>query len=158
MKPKLPCSPGPWLLAVSVGLCLFQGNRISAQISPATLPDLKLSRAGYVEAIVLQEDGKIIIGGHFVSVNDVPRTKIARLNPNGSVDLTWNANLSTGGYVHSIVASGPHLYVGGEFRVVDIPFPFQYGLVRLSALDGSTDMTWGPRDFNPDVNIYAISV
>ena len=45
---------------------------------------------GYVGAVALQEDGKIIIGGSFTAVNEVPRVNLARLNPNGSVDLTWN--------------------------------------------------------------------
>ncbi len=63
--------------------------------SPATLPNLKLSKSGFIRAMVFQNDGKLIIGGDFTSVNGVPRNNIARLNTNGSVDLTWNPNINS---------------------------------------------------------------
>src|SRR2546425_11275198 len=70
------------ILAASV--LLTPGLR--AQTSPATLPDLKLSKDGNVYAMVRQSDGKIVIGGAFTAVNSVARLNLARLNPDGSVD------------------------------------------------------------------------
>src|SRR3989442_46195 len=61
----------------------------SAQTSPAMLPDLKLSAGGVVRSLVFQPDGRIIIGGTFSSVNDVPRKSVARLEVNGAPDTTW---------------------------------------------------------------------
>src|SRR5262245_106033 len=81
-------------LAFVVALSLVRSPLGIAQISPATLPDLKLSTAGSVSLIALQDDGKVIICGSFDSVNNVPRTNLARLNPNGTVDLTWIPKIS----------------------------------------------------------------
>src|SRR5437879_2843010 len=78
------------LRAVVVWSFLFRALSPSAQTSPATLPNIQISSAGRVNAIVVQEGGKVIIGGDFSSVNGVPRQNIARINANGSVDETWN--------------------------------------------------------------------
>ncbi|MBY0435859.1 MAG: fibronectin type III domain-containing protein, partial [Cyclobacteriaceae bacterium] len=76
-------------------------------------------------SIALQGDGKIIIGGDFTSYNGVNRNRIARLNSNGSLDLTFdpgtgadNGNLSTSNGVYSIaVQSDGKILVGGLFTV-----------------------------------------
>ena len=44
----------------------------------------------YIAAVVLQPDGKIIIGGNFTAFNGFNRHHIARLNTDGSVDTTFN--------------------------------------------------------------------
>ncbi|RYD22605.1 MAG: hypothetical protein EOP88_07440 [Verrucomicrobiaceae bacterium] len=44
---------------------------------------------GTVNAIVLQPDGKVIIGGAFTSVNGSSREYLARLNADGSLDNTF---------------------------------------------------------------------
>jgi len=142
MKPERVKSAGSratWVLGVSVGLCFLQTTPVTAQTSPATLPDLKLSSSATVFDLALQEDGKIIISGIFNLVNDVPRTNLARLNPNGTVDLTWNPKI--GGMVYSIVPSGTNIYLGGAILVLG-DFTRVYGLVRLSTLDGSIDGNW----------------
>lgn len=41
---------------------------------------------GEVLCIVVQKDGKVVIGGAFSAVNGVPRQNLARLNPDGSLD------------------------------------------------------------------------
>lgn len=53
---------------------------------------------GSVFAVVLQTDGKILIGGDFTS----PRNGIARLNTNGTVDTTFDAKLVAGSSVTGI--------------------------------------------------------
>ena len=40
-----------------------------------------------VVATAVQPDGKILVGGTFDSVLGVPRNSIARLNPNGTLDM-----------------------------------------------------------------------
>src|SRR4051794_4606431 len=63
------------------------------QASPASLPDLHLSIAGEIFAVSRQSDGKIIVGGRFSSVNGIYRNNLARINPNGTLDLTWNPDV-----------------------------------------------------------------
>jgi uncharacterized delta-60 repeat protein len=43
-----------------------------------------------VWCILLQADGRIILGGYFGTVNGQVRTNIARLHPDGTLDLTFN--------------------------------------------------------------------
>lgn len=43
-----------------------------------------------VNAIALQPDGKVIIGGFFTVVSTTITRRVARLNPNGSVDTSFN--------------------------------------------------------------------
>ena len=59
-----------------------------------------------VEGVALQSDGKVVIGGSFTSLNGTNRVNIARLNTNGSLDLTFNAGMSVAATV-SCVASQP---------------------------------------------------
>src|SRR4030095_10943085 len=40
---------------------------------------------GFLEAIALQPDGKVLIAGDFTSVNGIARGGIARLNANGTL-------------------------------------------------------------------------
>src|SRR5439155_16096878 len=42
-----------------------------------------------VRAVAAQPDGKVLIGGAFTNVNDIPRNFAARLNTNGAVDLSF---------------------------------------------------------------------
>src|ERR1039457_4155610 len=44
---------------------------------------------GSVYCVVVQNDGRIVIGGSFTSVNGTSRSRIARLNSDGSVDLSF---------------------------------------------------------------------
>lgn len=59
-----------------------------------------------VFAITLQPDQKILVGGWFSTYNGVSRPRIIRLNPNGSIDTTFNPGL------------GPSSFMGGGVRPV----------------------------------------
>src|SRR4051812_9524339 len=55
---------------------------------------------GGVLAIVVQPDGKILIGGNFSAVTPnsgtpVTRNNIARLNPDGTLDMGFNPNANS---------------------------------------------------------------
>ncbi|MCS7009737.1 MAG: delta-60 repeat domain-containing protein, partial [Chthoniobacterales bacterium] len=47
---------------------------------------------GVVNAIAIQNDGKILVGGQFSSFNDISKNAIARLHPNGTLDDTFEPN------------------------------------------------------------------
>ena len=49
---------------------------------------------GVVRALILQPDGRTLIGGHFSDVNGVSRTRIARLNADGSLDTSFQDGMS----------------------------------------------------------------
>ena len=46
-----------------------------------------------VVALGLQHDGKVLLGGEFATVDDLARGRVCRLNPDGTVDLTFVPNV-----------------------------------------------------------------
>ncbi len=50
-----------------------------------------------VRALDVQDDGKIIIGGAFTGVNGIARNQLARLEPDGSVDLSFDPEVPISG-------------------------------------------------------------
>ena len=74
---------------------------------------------GRVNAITLQKDGQILIGGEFDSYNEVSLPHYARLNPNGSVDTHFTVGSGTDGTVNSIVVlPNNQIVIGGGFQNV----------------------------------------
>ena len=76
---------------------------------------------GDVRCIELQNDGKIIIGGKFDTINGSAINNIARLNIDGSIDTTFQ--IGTGPFVPNFDISGVNLNCynyGGAFSINDI--------------------------------------
>lgn len=77
---------------------------------------------GLVQAVTLQTDGKILIGGFFTTVNDQPRNYLARLNPDGTLEGTNTFNPGTGpSYIVDNVAvqADGKILIGGYFTSVN---------------------------------------
>ena len=74
-----------------------------------------------VAVMVVQPDGKILIGGDFTTLSPnggaaVTRNHIARLNPDGTLDTAFNPNASDRVTVYSIaVQADGKILVGGIF-------------------------------------------
>ncbi|CAN5137427.1 hypothetical protein BH11BAC5_BH11BAC5_09820 [soil metagenome] len=69
-----------------------------------------------VNAIVVQRDGKMIVGGAFSSYNKLPARGIVRLNGNGSMDTTFLAGNGLDGEVNAIVVQPDgKIIAGGKF-------------------------------------------
>jgi hypothetical protein len=70
-----------------------------------------------VDAIALQTDGKIIIGGGFPLFAGVERDNIARLNPDGSLDATFDPRAY--GVIYSLALQRDgKLVAGGAFTIL----------------------------------------
>ncbi|KIC02408.1 calcium-binding protein [Flavobacterium sp. JRM] len=71
----------------------------------------------YVYAIALQSDGKIILGGTFLTYNGVAQKRITRLNPDGSLDaiFTIGTGFSNGDVRSILVQKDNRILVGGAF-------------------------------------------
>jgi uncharacterized delta-60 repeat protein len=75
-----------------------------------------------VSTILIQSDGKILVGGNFVNLNEITRRDLVRLNSDGTVDESFYTNLGTGfgGWVRSIqIQSDGKILVGGLFTTLD---------------------------------------
>jgi uncharacterized delta-60 repeat protein len=102
------------ILAVGVFVSLAAARADSFTIDPFFAPELRVS-GGTIYAAAVQSDGKVIVGGDFTWVNGVQRFGIARLNTDGSVDATFDAQLAMGTVYALGIQSGGRLIVGGNF-------------------------------------------
>jgi uncharacterized delta-60 repeat protein len=94
---------------------------------------------GDPEAIVLQPDGKVLIGGYFNSVNNTPRSGIARLNSDGSLDTAFQngmAGADAPAVLSLVLQLDGKVLVGGGFTSVN--GVTRYRIARLNA-NGSVD-------------------
>jgi len=95
---------------------------------------------GIVESVVLQSDGKILVGGHFKAFNGLPFAGLVRLNSDGTIDLGFNIKEGFDKFVYSIaLQSDQKIIVGGSFLTFD--GISQKRIVRLNT-DGSLDATF----------------
>ncbi|MBS0657314.1 MAG: hypothetical protein JSR82_03585 [Verrucomicrobia bacterium] len=102
----------------------------------AFAPDIQ---GGEVLCVAVQPDGKIVLGGFFTHVNGVPRQNLARLLPDGSLDLAFDP--APDNVVQGLAVDLNALYVGGSFA--SIGGQARTGLARLG-FGGSVDATFVP--------------
>ncbi len=90
----------------------------------------------------IQSDGKIIIGGWFISYNGTSRNYIARLNANGSLDTTFNPGIGASYivYTNSIQNDGK-IIIAGDFTSYN--GTARNRIARLNT-DGSLDSSFNP--------------
>jgi uncharacterized repeat protein (TIGR01451 family)/uncharacterized delta-60 repeat protein len=127
-------------------------NRL-ARLNPDGTLDTTFSSSGIgwganaaVRSMVVQSDGRILIGGFFTNINGVVNNHIARLNYNGALDSLFNPGAGADNTVFTLaetfVGDGTRrLFVGGAFlNFKGIP---RAGIARLSD-DGNVDASWNP--------------
>ena len=96
-----------------------------------------------IVSLVIQADGKIVIGGWFSIVEGVARNHIARLHSDGTLDSTFNPNANES--IDSIaIQTNGKIAVGGEFTAIG--GVARNHIARLHS-DGTLDST-----FNPNAN------
>ncbi|GAA4371571.1 T9SS type A sorting domain-containing protein [Hymenobacter koreensis] len=97
--------------------------------------------AGFIAAMALQPDGKIVIVGGFTAYNNAPAFMIARLNPNGTLDPSFTYSGIGSVRQMSAVALQPDgkILVGSGMSLQGQPETG--GIVRLNA-DGTRDASF----------------
>jgi len=94
----------------------------SATAAQSAIDGFDPNANGAVESIVVQPDGKILLGGFFTSLSPnggaaVTRNRIARLNTDGTLDTAFNPNVNS--TVSSIaVQSDGKILLGGGFTTI----------------------------------------
>jgi uncharacterized delta-60 repeat protein len=110
-----------------------RNGSIDTTFKPGAGPD------GSVRSIAIQSDGKIVIGGLFHHVGNASLNEIARLNPDGSIDTTFNPGSGANGSVGVIrVQIDGKLVLGGDFTQFN--GVTRNRITRLNP-DGSNDST-----------------
>ena len=118
-------------------------NRIARLLSNGILDltfNTGLGADAIVEAVLLQPDGKIVLGGRFATFNGVSYNRMIRLNTDGSIDSGFSVGIGFDKNVYAIaLQSDNKLIVGGTF--------LSYGgasakrILRLNS-NGSLDTTF----------------
>ncbi len=104
-----------------------------------------------VYASAVQASGHILLGGDFTQVHGQARQNLARLNPDGSLDTTFNPGAN--GIVRSIAATvNGQTLVAGEFT--SIAGTSRHYVARLNA-DGTLDTSFDP---NPSAAVDHVLV
>jgi uncharacterized delta-60 repeat protein len=101
-------------------------------------------------------DGDILVGGEFNEVDGQERNYVARLNPDGSLDGSFNANidLNSSYTVNAIAVHENMIYIGGEFVAGEDYWTGPHNLVRLNP-DGSLDESFNAQDLE-EIDIWAV--
>lgn len=94
---------------------------------------------GIVWAAAVQNDGKVLIGGEFFSVNGVARSFLARLNADASLDTSFAPQISDR-VLAIIVQPDGKILILGDFQSVNGSFQSRK-LARLNP-DGTQDLSF----------------
>ncbi len=109
---------------------------------------------GTVRSIVVQGDGKFIVGGAFTSFNGTTRNRIARLNADGSLDATFDPGTGFDNQVDGLMMDGTDVYAFGTFTSYN--GTSRNFIARINT-DGSLDTGFDPGT-GPNGNIYAVAL
>ncbi|MDQ6704569.1 MAG: delta-60 repeat domain-containing protein, partial [Acidobacteriota bacterium] len=134
-------------------------NRM-ARLDPATgLADpFDPSASATVHSIVVQADGKILVGGEFTGIGGQPRNRMARLDvAMGAAD---SFDPSANGTVDTIALQADgKILVGGEFHGANsIGGQTRTGVARLDATTGLADSSFNPNPAPFNAIVYAIAL
>lgn len=118
----------------SVSTCLFSSVCViitSAGLASGAPGDLDPSfepgagaalNGGYsdVATVVVQPDGRTLIGGNFDTVSGTPRRGVARLHADGSLDSSFDPGLGVSGRVDAMLLQPDgRIVIAGEFQSVN---------------------------------------
>ncbi len=107
---------------------------------------------GGISCVILQPDGKILIGGYFETLqpngaaNPTTRNRIARLNADGTLDPGFDPNANNGVHSMALQADG-RILVGGSFTALQpngAASPISRNRIARLNADGTLDPGFDP--------------
>ena len=134
-------SDGKIVIALDQGSHFYKGVQVGNLVrinSDATLDTEFLSfggASGPVYALTTLPDGKILIGGFFIAYTQIPRSGIARVNNDGTLDLTFDPPPARATVEYFRVQPNGQILAVGEFGDLS---GFRSTMIRLNP-DGSQD-------------------
>ena len=125
------------------GIPRYRIARLNSNGSLDTSFNPGLGADATVWSVVVQGDGKVMVGGEFTSINGTNRSYLARLNDDGSLDTDFDPSLNNpNGYVQSVaVAAGGQIIIGGSFTALGEHS--RNGIARLNE-NGTLDASFDP--------------
>jgi uncharacterized delta-60 repeat protein len=133
-------------------LAFAQPGGLDTKFSTGAGFAFQTSKNSAVYAMAVQTDGKIVVGGQFVSFNGTPCNYIARLNADGTLDNSFNTGSGFNNPVRTLsIQTDGKIIAGGQFTSFD--GKEQNHIVRLNS-DGSKDESFNVGSSFNDV-VYA---
>jgi len=133
-------------IIIGGGFTTYNGisiNRIARLNTDGTLDTGFNSGTGVgntVEAITLQPDGKIIIGGSFATYNGISSNRIARLNADGTLDSSFNSGTGANNTIFSsAIQPDGKIIIGGGFTTYN---GISINRIARLNIDGTLDTTF----------------
>lgn len=161
IKKTLTLPDGKVIIAGDFSTYAPQPRSYLARLKVDGTPDLTFNKSGIgpdsvVYALARLSDGKLLIAGDFSQYNNIPRARLARLMPDGSLDLTFNAggagpNFSV--FSMAILSDGKIL-IGGAFTTYN--GASRPRIARLNS-DGTLDVSFDPGS-GPNAAVLALAV
>jgi len=109
-----------------------------------------------VRCIALQTNGQVLIGGGFVTFNGVNRNGLARLEPKGSLDMSFDPGAGVNGDVLSVaIQSDGKVLIGGNFTSYD--GTSRPVIARLQT-DGKLDDSFNPGTIVGNTIVYSLVI
>jgi uncharacterized delta-60 repeat protein len=115
---------------------------------------------GPVRTILATPDGRLVIGGEFSNVDNVPANRLARLNTVGHLDTLFGIGSGANGPVRALAQAfvgtnrEPRILVAGGFTAINSVFRSRVALVGN---DGKIDVSFDPGQ-GPDGDVTAVAV
>ncbi|PJB14129.1 MAG: hypothetical protein CO118_10235 [Flavobacteriales bacterium CG_4_9_14_3_um_filter_32_8] len=109
-----------------------------------------------VRALAVQPDSNIVIGGNFTTFDGISFPHIARLNPFGGIDASFNPGNGTDGGVSAIaIQPDGKIIIGGSFNTYNT-INSRKNIARINA-DGTLDISFNPGT-GTDISISSITI
>lgn len=112
-----------------------------------------------IESISIQSDGHILVAGKFTSFNGQPRTGVARLSSNGSLDAYFANNINLNGNSNIIkIKNDDNFIIGGSFTLSSgIMYNRILGLTNVGSIDFLFNPKTGVNGSVTHINILSTS-
>ncbi len=158
---KLVVGGGFTSLSPNGGVAITRNNIARLNVDSSVDTAFNPSPNSVVNALAVQPDGKLVVGGGFTSLSPngggaITRNRLARLNANGNVDTAFNPNANSVVTALAVQPDGK-LLVGGAFTSLspngDASI-MRNNMARLN-VDGSVDTAFDP-NANSVVNALAV--
>ena len=110
---------------------------------------------GDIYSVALQPDGRILVAGDFTTANGAPRNRLARVNSDSTLDLSFGSGLAGANSDVRVMAlqTDGRIVTGGDFTMVN--GVARNGLARLVA-DGNLDTSFNPGS-GMDGTVFALA-
>lgn len=113
---------------------LNSGGSLDQTFVPATGANAR------IYAFAVEPDGKVFVAGGYSYIGGATRSKIARLNTDGSLDATFNSPSEINSTVYSVVVQPDgKILIGGSFTYI---YGVQRRYIARLNFDGSLDNTF----------------